>query len=149
MTITDMDPKEIREIIETGTVRTAILTPEAVEKYKDQFDGCTVITVEGMTMRLNGFKALRRCDGTRQARMYVKAVPELGQLLYAVSDHDDAEQVRQEIFPGLINMANQTGLILVDIRAVAAESIGSLKRAKGVTTTEELKEILDGETTWK
>lgn len=46
-------------------------------------------------------------------------------------------------------MANQTGLILVDIRAVAAESIGSLKRTKGVTTTKELKEILDGETTWK
>ena len=89
-----MDPKEIREITKTGTVRTAILTPEAVEKYKDQFDGCTVITVEGMTIRLNGFKALRRCDGTRQAIMYVKVVPELGQLLYAVSDHDDAEQVR-------------------------------------------------------
>lgn len=140
-----MDPKYIREIIETDTVKTAILTPEAVENYKDQLDGCTVIKVEGMELRLNGFNKLKKQDGTRQAVMYVKVNPELGQLLYAVSDHNDAEQVRQEIFPALINMANQTGLILVDIRAVAAESIGSLKRAKNVTTTEELKDILTEE----
>ena len=55
MTIQDMDPEEIAEIIETDTVRTAILTQGAVEKYKEQLDGCIAITVEGMTLRLNGF----------------------------------------------------------------------------------------------
>lgn len=142
MAIADLDPTEIREIIETDTVRTGVFTPEAVEKYKEQLDNCTAITVEGFELRLNGFNVLRKEDGTRQATMYLKVNPELGQLLYAVSDHDDAEQVYQEIFPALINMANQTGLILVDVRAVATESIGSLKRAKNVTSTEELKEIL-------
>lgn len=142
MSIQDMNPIMFREIIETDTIRTAILTPEAIEKYKTQLDNCITITVEGMQLRLNGFNKLVKRDGTRQASMYVKVKPELGQLQYAVSDHNDAEQVRQEIFPALIDMANQTGLILIDVRAVATESIGSLKRAKGVTTIEELKEIL-------
>lgn len=87
-----------------------------------------------MELKLNGFKKLKKQGGTRQAVMYVKVNPELAQLLYAVSEHDDAEQVRQEIFPALIDIANQTGLILVDVRAVATESIGSLKREKGVQT---------------
>lgn len=145
MPITDPDPNEIREIIETDDVKTTVLTPQAVQKYTKQIENCTAITVEGMDMRLNGFQELSKEDGSREAVMYVKVNPELGQLQYAVSDHDDATQVYQEIYPALVDMANQTGLILIDVRAVAAESIGSLKRAKGVTDTKKLIEILEKE----
>ena len=145
MSIQNIDPVDIKEIIETDTVRTGVFTPEATEKYKEQLDGCTAITVEGMQLKLVRFDILKKRNGTRKAVMYVKVNPELGQLLYAVSDHSDAEQVREEIFPALINMANQTGLVLVDVRAVATESIGSLKRAKGVINIADLNAVLVNE----
>lgn len=145
MPITELDPNEIREIIETDDVKTAVLTPQAVEKYKKQIENCTAITVEGMNLRLNGFQEFSKEDGSCEAVMYLKINPELGQLQYAVSDHDDAAKIYRAIYPALVDMANQAGLILVDVRAVAAESIGSLKRAKGVTDTKKLIEILENE----
>jgi hypothetical protein len=63
-------------------------------------------------------------------------------VFFAVSDHDDANQALKEIFPGLVNIANRAGLQLVDVRAAATEGLGSLKRAKGVTDTDALMEIL-------
>jgi hypothetical protein len=142
MAISDMDQDDIKEIVETDTVKTAILRPEAAKKFNPDMENCTFITVEGLKLALNGFDELKRRDGSIQASMYIKINTDLGQLLYAVSDHDDANQALKEIFPGLVNIANQTGLQLVDVRAVATEGLGSLKRTKGVTDTGALMEIL-------
>jgi hypothetical protein len=142
MAIDDMDQEDIKEIVETDTVKTAILRPEAAKKFNPDLENCTFITVEGLDLALNGFDELKRRDGSIQASMYIKINTDLGQLLYAVSDHDDANQALKEIFPGLVDIANQAGLQLVDVRAVTAEGVGSLKRAKGVTDTDALMGIL-------
>jgi hypothetical protein len=142
MAIDDMDQEDIKEIVETDTVKTAILRPEAAKKFNPDLENCTFITVEGLKLALNGFDELKRKDGTVKASMYIKINPDLGQLLYAVSDHDDANQALKEIFSGLVNIANQAGLQLVDVRAVTTEGLGSLKRVKGVTDTDALMDIL-------
>ncbi|MBC2746210.1 MAG: hypothetical protein HF975_04240 [ANME-2 cluster archaeon] len=143
--IDDLDPEDILDYVETDIVKTALLTKKATEKYKEQLDdteNCDTIKVEGMELVLYGFDKIQSKTGTRNAIMYMKPNFELGQLLYAVSDHDDAEQVQQELLPVLINIANCAGQKLIDVRAVATESWGSVKRAKGVTTNRELTDLL-------
>lgn len=146
MTIADIDPSTIKEIIETDTVKTAVMTREAALDMKERFEGQgEIIHIEGMEMQLLNFHKLKKKDGSFKGALYVKINPDLGQILYATSDDKDADQVLMDIIPALENMSNKTGLQLVNIRTVATESLGSLKRDKGVTTTPELMKIMEQE----
>ncbi len=145
MAIQDIDPDEFQEIIKTDTITAAIFTQDAIKKYEDELDKSIVIKVEGMELHLVGYGILGKRDESTKANMYLKINQELGQLQFAVSDHDDAEQVRQELFPIISNFATLAGLTLIDVRSVAAEALGMIKREKGVTTNEELMEIMKQE----
>lgn len=146
MDIEGIDPTQIREVIESDTVRAAVLTRKATKEMEDKCKGCISITLEGdMKLQLHGFDKLVKKDQKYNAEMYIKVSPEQGQLLYATSNGSDADKVYAELLPALIDMANKTGLQLVDVRAVATESLGILKRSKGVTTTNELTDVLEVE----
>jgi hypothetical protein len=141
-----MDPSTIKEIIETDTVKTAVMTREAAIDMKERFEGQgETIHIEGMEMQLLNFHKLKKKDGSFKGVLYVKINTDLGQIIYATSDDKDADQVLKDIMPALENMSNKTGLQLVNIRTVATESLGSLKREKGVTTTPELMKIMEQE----
>ena len=146
MTIDQLNPKGIREIIETDTVTTAVMTKEAAIDLKKVFEGeGDTIHIEGMEMQLFGFNKLKQKDGSLEGTLYLKINPELGQLLYATSDGKDADKILADILPELENMSSKLGLQLVNVLTVAVESIGSLKREKGVTSTEDLMKILEQE----
>ena len=146
MTINKLDPKNIKEIIETDTVKTAVMTKEAAIKIREHFEGQgDTIHIEGMEMQLFNFHKLAKKDGTLEGVLYVKINTDLGQILFATSDGKDADKILNDIMPALENMSNKTGLQLVNIRTVGTESIGSLKREKGVTGTKELIKILEQE----
>lgn len=146
MTIEQMDPKCIKEIIETDTIKTAIMTREAAMELKERYEGQgEIVHIEGMEMQLFNFHKLQKKDGSLKGALYIKINPDLGQILYTTSDDKDADKVLMDIMPALENMSNKTGLQLVNIRTVAMESLGSLKREKGVTTTPELMKIMEQE----
>lgn len=146
MTIADIDPGNIKEIIETDSVKTAVMTREAATDIMERYEGKGhIIHIEGMEMQLFNFHKLKKKDGSFKGALYVKINPDLGQILYATSDDKDADQILKDIMPALENMSTKTGLQLVNIRTVAVESIGSLKREKGVTRIDELAKILEQE----
>ena len=146
MTIEQLDPKAIKEIIEIDTVKTAVMTREAAIDLNESLKGKgDVIHIEGMEMQLLNFQKLRKKDGSLKGTLYLKVNPCLGQILYATSDDKDADKIIIDLMPALEDMSKKTGLQLVNIRTVATESLGSLKRDKGVTTTHDLMKVMEQE----
>ena len=146
MAIDQINPKHIKEVIETDSVKTAVMTREAAIKIKEDFEGQgDTIHVEGMEMQLFGFDKIEKRDESIEGTLYLKINPELGQLQYATSDDKGADKILEDITPTLENMSKNSGLQLVNIRTVAVESIGSLKREKGVTSIQDLTKILEQE----
>jgi len=146
MAIDQINPKHIKEVIETDSVKTAVMTREATIKIKEYFEGQgDTIHIEGMEMQLFGFDKIEKRDESIEGTLYLKINPELGQLQYATSDDKGADKILEDITPALENMSKNSGLQLVNIRTVAVESIGSLKREKGVTSIQDLTKILEQE----
>lgn len=143
MTIAELDPNDIKEIIETDSMITAVMNPDVAKKYIENIEDCEKITFEGMDLRLNGFDKIVK-DGS-EGVLFFKINLQLGQFMYATSDKPGSDEILAHFMPQFIKGSGETGLKLVDVRAVATESLGSMKRAKGVTTTEALLEIMKKE----
>lgn len=140
MTIKEMDPDDFVEFVESDSIVTGLLKPEALNKYIHDPDKMDKIMVEGMELRLNGFHKIVK-DGS-EGILFIKINLELGQFLYTSSDNPGSEEILAHFMPQFMAASEQTGLALVDVRTVATESLGSMKRVKGVTSTEDLMNVL-------